>query len=65
MNKFIFELQRFDGTLISGTSDDDEISNDLVNATINAGDGDDTINNEGSNVSINAGAGDDTIHNGG
>ena len=52
MNKLIFEFQRFDGTLISGTDDDDEISNTLDSATINASDGDDYIYNDGSNVSI-------------
>ena len=60
MKKFIFDLQRFavinntvSDTLVSGTDDDDSITNRGSNVTIEALDGDDSIYNDYcSNVSI-------------
>ena len=70
MQEFIFDLQRFvvnedHFTLVSGTSNNDYISNDEGRrVTIDGGAGDDSIKNyDGSNASIVGGAGNDYIIN--
>ena len=54
-------------TIIAGTDGDDNIYNNAVNVTINAGAGDDSIGNHGGhengNALIDGGEGDDTIDN--
>ena len=72
MQEFIFDLQRFDYitndkhfTLVSGTSNNDNISNDEGRkVTIDGGDGDDNIYNKvANNTSISGGTGNDYIYN--
>ena len=50
-------------TLLSGSDDNDSITNRGSNVTIAAGAGDDTVYNSGDNVSINGGDGNDLITN--
>ena len=63
MNRFIFDLQRFDEftnytpvTLVGGSSGDDAIYNYGTNVTIDTFEGNDTVENYVSTVSIDGGA---------
>ena len=48
---------------VTTTSNNDTISNDGDNSTLNAGNGDDSITNHGDSSTVNAGDGDDYINN--
>jgi len=52
---------KFDGMTITGGSNDDTISSDIIKATINGGAGKDAITVGGLNATVNAGDGNDTI----